>query len=118
MAALTSAQVSRYPTDISSSEWPTQGKDNRSMFTKRLVLNLTGQGSTTNVIPASALGFTKLLDSSPLYDAAGAKSYITVVDPVNNTLLIGAGAAGLPADVTSATAYITVTGIVTGWGPG
>src|SRR4030095_16398446 len=117
MAALTSAQVSRYPTDISGSEWPTQGKDNRSMFTKRLVLDLTREGSTTDMFPGSALGFTKLLDSSALYDAAGAKSYITVVDPVNNTLLIGAGAAGLPADVTSANAYGTVTGIVSGWGP-
>jgi hypothetical protein len=117
MAALTSAQVSRYPTDISGSEWPTQGKDNRGMFTKRVQLNLTGQGTAANPIPASALGFTKLLNSQPLLDVSNSKIYTTVVDPVNNILLIQAGATFATADVTSAVSYVTVTGIVSGWGP-
>ena len=82
------------------------------MYTRRLQLNLTGQGTAANSIGAKELGFIKLLQATPLYDQSGVKVIPTMVDPVNNILLLGGGASGAPADVTSAVSYITVTGLV------
>lgn len=111
MAALASSAVSLYPTD-GSGEWYTRGKDDRSVVTRRLKLVLTGQGGQTNTIGATALGFIKLLDCGNLFDDSNNLVYGAVVDPVTNTIVLDAGNAGTPTDVTAAATYITVTGSV------
>ena len=112
MAALANSAVSPYPTDIASSEWPTAGKDNRSRYTRICKVVLSGQGTAANPIPASVFGFAKLLWCSMLYDKTNGKGIPAVVDPVANTILLVGGAAGVPADVTSAESYIRVEGTV------
>jgi hypothetical protein len=111
MASLTKDAVTAYPTDILGSEWP-QHKGNRGMYTRRCKVVLTAQGTAANPVPAAAFGFSKLLSCGTLYDKAGAKGIPAVVDPTANTILFCGGAGGIPADVTSADAYITVEGII------
>ena len=113
MASLSKTAVSPYPTgDIASSEWASPGKGNRGVYTRTVKVVLSGQGTATNSIPAAAFGFSKLLSCGPLYDKANAKAVTAVVDPTANTILLCGGAAGIPADVTSADSYITVEGVI------
>lgn len=119
MAALTAAGVSLYPsTDPSATqtfqnEWFPMGKDNRNVISRKFVLTLSGQGSATNTIGASVLGFTTLIDASVGWDATNSKGYPAVVDPVNNVIILLDGAAApAPVDVTSSAFYIIVTGTV------
>lgn len=108
MAALASTAVSLYPTDGSAESFP-NGKGDRSVIQRRLKLTLTGQGGQTNTIGAAALGFKTLISCSSLFDDTNNLVYGAVVDPVANVVLLDAGNAGTPTDVT-ATAYITVVG--------
>jgi hypothetical protein len=118
MASLDKTGVSPYPTgDIARSEWPTVGKGDRSRYTRTVKLVLTGQGTATNSIPASAFGFTKLLTCGPLIDITNSKVIPAGVDPTRNIVIIGGGAANIPQDITSAESYITVEGIVSGYAP-
>jgi hypothetical protein len=110
MAALASSAVSLYPGDLSASEWPSAGKDNRARYTRYCKVVLSGQGTAANPIPASAFGLSKLSWCSMLYDRTNGKGIPAVVDPTTNTILLVGGAAGIPADVTSAEAYIRVEG--------
>ncbi len=110
MAALANTAVSLYPGDIGMSEWPTAGKDNRARYTRSCKVVLTGQGTAANPIPASAFGLKKLSWCSMLFDKAAGAAVPAVVDPIANTILLCGGAAGVPADVTSAEAYIRVEG--------
>ena len=112
MAALVSSAVSLFPGDLSSSEWPSGGKGNRSRYKRNCKVVLTTQGTAANPIPAAAFGLSKLIWCSMLYDRAGGKAVPAVVDPVANTILLCGGAAGVPADVASAEAYIAVEGSV------
>ena len=117
MASLAKTAVTPYPTgDISASEWPSTGKGNRGTYKRACKVVLTAQGSATNSIPAAAFGFTRLLSCGPLVDIAGSKVYNAAVDPTRNIILV-ADAALAPVDVTSANAYITVEGIVSGYAP-
>lgn len=110
MSALASSAVSLYPADGSAEFYP-RGKDDRSVITRRLKLVLTGQGGQTNTIGAAALGFSKLLECSNLFDETNAKGYPAVIDPVNNVIvLLDGSSAPAPVDVTTTVAYITVTG--------
>jgi hypothetical protein len=117
MASLAKTAVSPYPTDILSSEWPTVGKGDRARYTRTCKVTLTGQGTATNSIPAAAFGFTKLLSCGPLVDIANSVVVPAAVDPTRNIILLAGGASGALADVTSANAYITVEGIVSGYSP-
>lgn len=112
MAALASSAVSLYPGDIQSSEWASGGKGIRSRYTRNCKVVLTGQGTAANPIPAAAFGLSKLIWCSMLYDKTNGKGVPAVVDPTTNTVLLVGGAAGVPADVTSAEAYIRVEGSV------
>lgn len=109
MAALAASAVSLYPTDGSGEYFPL-GKDNRNIVARRLKLVLTGQGGQTNTIGASALGFNKLIWCSMLFDDSNNLVYGAVVDPVANVILLDAGNAGTPTDVTAAATYILVIG--------
>ena len=84
----------------------------RALFSRRLKIALSGQGlgTATHMIPAAALGFKKLVDCGSLYDVSNSKVIPAAVDPVNNAIVLGAGASNALADVTSATTYITVLG--------
>lgn len=115
MASLTTSAVSFFPAPTlgdASSAQITYGYPNHYYLTSRLKLVLTGQGGQTNTISATALGFSKLLFASTLWDATNSKGYPVVIDPVNNLLLLLDGsAAPAPIDVTTTAAYLTVTGI-------
>lgn len=108
MAALASSAVSHYPTDRSQDRYCDMSQ--RGVVTRTLKLVLTGQGGQTNTIGADALGFRKLHYCSSLFDDSNNLVYGAVVDPVANVILLDAGNAGTPTDVTAAAAYITVTG--------
>jgi len=108
MATLAATAVSFYPTGSGSDIY--FGKDS-SIVKRRLKLVLTGEGGQTNTITAAALGFSKLIECSGLFDDANNKGYLAVVDPVANTIVLFDGAAApAPVDVTSSASYITVTG--------
>jgi hypothetical protein len=116
MATLTTAATALYPTfpngGQSTSEIYVGGLNNRAMVQRSFKLTLTGQGGLTNTITAAALGFARLQGSYTLWDAQNSKGYPTVVDPVNNILILLDGAAApAPVDVTSNAAYVTVLGI-------
>jgi hypothetical protein len=118
MASLAKTAVSPYPTgDIAQSEWPSTGKGDRSRYIRTCKVVLTGQGTATNSIPAAAFGFTRLLSCGPLVDIANSVVVPAAVDPTRNIILLAGGASGALADVTSANAYITVEGIVSGYAP-
>jgi hypothetical protein len=112
MAALANTAVSPSPSDIASSEWPSGGKGSRARYTRYCKVVLSGQGTAANPIPAAAFGLSKLIWCSMLYDKTNGKGIPAVVDPVANTILLVGGAAGVPADVTSAESYIRVEGAV------
>jgi hypothetical protein len=118
MASLVKTAVTPYPTgDIAASEWPSTGKGNRGTYKRTCKVVLTGQGTAANSIPAAAFGFTRLLSCSPLVDISNSLVVPAAVDPTRNIILLAGGASGALADVTSANAYITVEGIVSGYAP-
>lgn len=110
MAALASTAVSLYPTNLGTSEWYTLTPGGKRYVNRRLKLVLTGQGGTTNTIPAAALGFRNLVSCTNLTDTTNSKIYLANVDPTLNTIQLTATAADTVADVTTTAAYITVTG--------
>lgn len=109
MAALAASAVSDYPTNRSKNYYPA-GKGSRDIISRTLKLVLTGQGGQTNTIGAAALGFETLITCSNLFDDSNNLVYGAVVDPVANVILLDAGNAGTPTDVTAAETYITVVG--------
>lgn len=108
MASLAASAVSLYPTDNSSEFFPL-GKDNRDIICRRLKLVLDGQGGALNLIGASALGFTKLLECSNMSIIANNKVLAAVVNPSLNAIQILEPASGDAVD-TTADVYLTVTG--------
>ena len=107
MADLAATAVSLYPADLAAAEYFPKG---RRTFTRRIKLTGITQGGATNRLTASALGFTKLVGCSCFHDTTGGKIVPATVDPVNNVILLGAGAANAIGDVTATTGYITVEG--------
>lgn len=116
MATLASSAVSLYPSLASGGQQTSEiymgGLNPRTLLQRSLKLVLTGQGGATNTISAASLGFAKLVSADNLWDATNSKVYPTVVDPVNNVLLLADGsAAPAPIDVTTTAAYVIVRGI-------
>ena len=109
MAALAASAVTDYPTDGSATTY-VSGKGSRDVVQRRCKLVLTGQGGQTNTIPASAFGFETLISCSNLFDDSNNLVYGAVVDPVANVIILDAGNAGTPTDVTAAATYMTVVG--------
>lgn len=116
MSALASSAVAPYPaasarvTNARPSSWYNDAA-NRNIITRSLVITSLAQGDATDTIGASALGFGTLLSCGTLWDATNSKGYPTVIDPVNNIIiLLDGSAAPAPVKVTTTTAYITVTG--------
>jgi len=108
MADLAASAVSLQPTSLGEAEfWMTK---RRGLFARRIKLTSVTQGGATNRLTASALGFTKLVNCGCFHDTTGGKVVPAVVDPVNNIILLGAGAANAIGDVTATTGYITVVG--------
>jgi hypothetical protein len=118
MASLSKTAVTPYPGgDITISEWASPGKGNRGLYTRRVKVALTGQGTAANPIPAAAFGFTTLVNCGNLIDITNSKLIPAAVDPTRNIILLGGGAANIAQDITSAESYIMVEGIVSGYAP-
>lgn len=77
---------------------------------RRIKLTSVTVGGATNRILASALGFTKLVACSSFFDSTNNKIIPAAVDPVNNIILLGAGASLAVGDVSAVTGYISVQG--------
>ena len=108
MSDLASSAVSLQPTSLSEAEfWLTK---RRGLFMRRIKLTSITQGGATNRLTAASLGFTKLVYCGNLHDTTAGKIVPAVVDPVNNIVLLGAGAANAIGDVTTTTGYISVAG--------
>jgi len=108
MADLAPSAVSLQPTSLGEAEfWLTK---RRGLFMRRIKLTGVTVGGATNRITANALGFTKLVYCGNFQDTTGTKVVPAVVDPVNNIILLGAGAANAVGDVTTTTGYISVAG--------
>lgn len=120
MAALASSAVSHYPTGTSATNgrpswWYSAGHEAKNIVTRSLKITSLAQGDGTDTIGAAALGFGVILAAGTLWDATNSKGYPTVVDPVNNIIiLLDGSAAPAPVKVTTTTAYITVTGTLAG----
>ena len=72
----------------------------RRLLVKRLILVLTGQGTAANAIPASVLGFTKIVDSSVAVNDSDADMVVAGPDYAQTTLLLKASGSDAPADFT------------------
>lgn len=108
MADLAASAVSLTPTSLSEAEfWLTK---RRGLFMRRIKLTGVTAGGATNRITASALGFTKLVYCGALFDSTNNKIIPATVDPVNNVILLGAGASLAVGDVAAVTGYISVAG--------
>jgi len=108
MADLAASAVSLLPTSLAEAEfWLTK---RRGLFMRRIKLTNVSVGGATNRIIASALGFTRLVDCSSFFDSTNSKVIPAVVDPVNNIILLGAGASLAVGDLSSVTGYFDVIG--------
>lgn len=108
MADLVPTAVTLQPTGLREAEYYTSRK---GTFTRRIKLTSVTQGGSTNKLTASALGFRSLTSCGNFHQTSGTPAIIpAAVDPVNNVILLGAGASNAVGDVTAATGYIVVTG--------
>jgi len=111
MATLAKSAVTPYPATLGAGSFDFFEGHGNTVANRSLKLVLTGQGGATNTITADALGFSKLISATPLWDAEHSKGYPAVIDPVNNILiLLDGSAAPAPVDVTASAAYIRVIG--------
>lgn len=99
MAAIAASAVSLYPTDPLSSTWQERGPAGHLLIVKRIKLASVSAGDT---VTAAILGFDKLIWASAAGED-GTTVFPMAVDPVNNLLVVGAGAL-------SDTIYLTVCG--------
>ena len=99
-----------------NSAWTEAGITGKRLKVLDVDLVLTGQGGTTNTIPASALGLTGIVECSPAVVSDNSKVYpacpnyagdaILLTDPTNAT----DGNRANPADVTGVTVNLIVKG--------
>lgn len=82
MANLTSAGVTIHDS------WTEDGPNSRYFIGRRVTLALTGQGNTTNTIPASALSLSSLVSSSPAVLANNTGVLVTTPSADGTLLLI------------------------------
>lgn len=106
MSNLAATAVSRYPSNGSRDFYVRPGS---TLVSRSLKLLLTSQGTPTNQITASALGFSTLRSVSNLWDADNGNILSAVIDPVNNIVLLQSNNY-VPVDVATTSGYITVIG--------
>jgi hypothetical protein len=108
MADLAASAVTLQPTSLAEAEFYASKK---GTFTRRIKLTSVTQGGSTNRLTAAALGFRKLVNCGNYHQTSGTPTIIpAAVDPVNNIILLGAGASNAVGDVTTSTGFIVVTG--------
>lgn len=103
MAALASTAVTLV------SEWTEGGTNGRLLACRKLELVLTAQGTVANAIPASVLGFTKILDASIGIGNGDDVLYCAAPSYDGSQLLLKAAGTNAPADYTD-TIRIVVKG--------
>lgn len=87
----------------------TGGINGKKYRTRTVVLTLTGQGTTTNKIPASVLSLTEIVGCSPLVQDDDTDIVVAAPDYAGDNLLLKAAGSNAPADFTG-----TFRGIVYG----
>ena len=108
MADLASSAVSLQPTSLAEAEYYGSKK---GVFTRRIKLTSITQGGSTNRLTAAALGFKKLVSCGCYHQTSGTPTIIpAAVDPVNNIILLGAGASNAVGDAAASTGFIVVAG--------
>lgn len=107
MADLASSAVSLTPLSLAESEFYSNKK---GLVTRRVKLTSVSVGGATNRITAAALGLKKVVSCSSFFDSTNNKIIPATVDPVNNIILLGAGAGGAVGDLAAVTGYMTVQG--------
>lgn len=80
--------------------WEEDGLHGKKYIGRRVRLTLTGQGTTTNKIPASVLKLNTLVSSSPAVEADNSEIRPTAPSYDGANLLIGGGSSNAPQDVT------------------
>lgn len=80
--------------------WEEGGITSKRFVARRVRLTLTGQGTTTNKIPASVLEMDTLVDSSACVKSDNSVIYSTCPSYDQANLLIGDGGSNAPQDVT------------------
>jgi hypothetical protein len=108
MADLAPSAVSLQPTSLREAEYYSAKK---ATFTRRVKLTSITQGGSTNRLTAASLGFKSLVWCGNYHQTSGTPTIIpAAVDPVNNVILLGAGASNAVGDAAASTGYIVVTG--------
>lgn len=92
--------------------WTEGGLTGKRHVVKRVTLNLTGQGGTTNRILASTLGFKRILEVSVGVDAGNTDMFLACPSVDGSMLLFNdpSVASNVPADITD-TVTLNVKGI-------
>lgn len=72
----------------------------RRLKCKQLVLNLTGQGSASNLIPASVLGLTKIVEATSAVKFDDSVGVTAFPDYTQDNLLLKNAGSNAPADYT------------------
>lgn len=105
MAAIAKSQVSLYPTvatgGVRSSEWLGDGPVDKHTLTRRLAITGVTAADTAT---ADVLGFSNLYNVLNSFGAT-AGAFPSAINPVTDSLLIGAGPA-------NETIYLTISGEV------
>jgi hypothetical protein len=94
MAALASSAVAVVE------RWTEGGLNSRKYVVKKVTLTLTGQGTATNKITATVLGFKKIVDASPLVKSDDSEIILATPSYDGSFLLLNAGGTTAPADET------------------
>lgn len=98
--------------------WPETGYSGKGRVGALVRLNLTGQGGTTNTIPARVLGFSRIESCGNLLDAVNNRIFPAVPNKDGSAILLcnlaQATDSNRPnaADITTSEAYIEVHGVM------
>ena len=90
--------------------WTEGGVTGKEVSCRQVTLVLTGQGTTTNTIPASVLSLTKIEQASHFVKSDNTVIYHATPSYDGSVLLLSVVAADTPADITA-----TIRGVVKGY---
>lgn len=90
--------------------WTEGGVTGKQLSARLVTLTLTGQGTTTNTIPASVLALTVIEQATDFVYSDNSKIARATPSADGSVLLLGLVASDAPVDITA-----TITGVVKGY---